>query len=66
MGFLTLTGYVANAQQSPAATRGLFSYIIGVTFICTIGQIITFALYDLDGKIDGIRAELAERKMSGK
>ena len=63
---LTLTGYVANAQQSPAAIRGIIFLYIGVTFICTIGQIITFALYDLDGKIDGIRAELAERKMSGK
>ena len=63
---LTYTGYVANAQQSPTAIKGIIFLYIGVTFICTIGQIITFALYDLDGKIDGIRAELAARKTGEK
>lgn len=59
---LTFTGYVANAQQTPTAINGIIFLYVGVTFICTIGQIITFALYDLDGKIDGIRKELAARK----
>ena len=63
---LTFTGYVANAQQSPTAIKGIIFLYIGVTFICTIGQIITFALYDLDGKINGIRAELTARKISAK
>lgn len=59
---LTFTGYVANApQQTPMAVNGIIFLYIGVTFICTIGQIIVFALYDLDGKIDNIRKELAER-----
>ena len=58
---LELTGYVANSAQTTAALNGIIFLYIGVTFICTIGQIIVFALYDLDGKIDGIRAELAER-----
>lgn len=59
---LTFTGYVANAQQSPLAIKGIIFLYIGVTFICTIGQIIAFALYDLDGKIDGIKADLAAGK----
>ncbi len=59
---LTWTGYVANAaQQTTTATNGIIFLYIGVTLICTIGQIIVFALYDLDGKIDGIRADLAKR-----
>lgn len=58
---LELTGYVANQPQIPSAINGIIFLYIGVTFICTIGQIIVFALYDLDGKIDGIRAELAQR-----
>lgn len=59
---LTLTGYVANApQQTPAATNGIIFLYIGVTFLCTIGQIIVFACYDLDGKIGGIRKELEKR-----
>jgi len=58
---LELTGYVANAPQTDSAINGIIFLYIGVTFICTIGQIIIFALYDLDGKIDGIRAELAKR-----
>lgn len=59
---LTLTGYVANAaQQTPAATNGIIFLYIGVTFICTIGQIIVFACYDLDGKIGDIRKELEKR-----
>ena len=59
---LTLTGYVANApQQTPAATNGIIFLYIGVTFLCTIGQIIVFACYDLDGKIGGIRRELEKR-----
>lgn len=60
---LTLTGYVANApQQVPAAINGIIFLYIGVTFICTIGQIIVFSLYDLDGKIGDIRKELESGK----
>lgn len=56
---LTLTGYVANAaQQTPAAINGIIFLYIGVTLICTIGQIIVFVFYDLDGKIGQIRKEL--------
>lgn len=62
---LTLTGYVANAaQQTTAATNGIIFLYIGVTFICTIGQIIVFACYDLDGKIVEIRKELEQRKQA--
>lgn len=60
---LTLTGYVGNAaQQASSAINGIIFLYIGVTLICTIGQIVVFALYDLDGKIDGIRAELAKKR----
>lgn len=58
---LDLTGYVPNAAQTASALGGISFLYIGVTFICTIGQIIVFALYDLDSKIDGIRTELAQR-----
>ena len=44
---LGLTGYVANAAtQTPAATNGIIFLYIGVTFICTVVQIIIFALYN--------------------
>ena len=59
---LAIVGYIPNAFEQPAsAISGIIFMYIGVTFICTIGQIIVFALYDLDGKIDSVRAELAER-----
>ena len=57
---LGLTGYVANAAtQTPAATNGIIFLYIGVTFICTVVQIIIFALYNLDGKMPEIRNALA-------
>lgn len=57
---LGLTGYVANAAtQTPAATNGTIFLYIGVTFICTVVQIIIFALYNLDGKMPEIRNALA-------
>lgn len=60
---LTLTGYVANApQQATSAVNGIIFLYIGVTLICTIGQIIVFAFYNLDGKIGDIRKELEARK----
>lgn len=61
-GVLSFTGYIANAsQQTAAATNGIIFLYIGVTFICTIGQIIVFAFYNLDGKMDQIRTDLAGR-----
>lgn len=57
---LGLTGYVANAAtRTPAATNGIIFLYIGVTFICTVVQIIIFALYNLDGKMPEIRNALA-------
>ncbi|VUX16347.1 Glucuronide carrier protein [[Ruminococcus] torques] len=57
---LGLTGYVANAAtQTPAATNGIIFLYIGVTFICTVVQIIIFVLYNLDGKMPEIRNALA-------
>ena len=59
---LALVGYVAASPTQPdSAIAGIIFMYIGVTFICTIGQIIVFSLYDLDSKIDGVRAELAQR-----
>lgn len=59
---LALTGYVGNAPtQTPAAVNGIIFLYIGVTFICTLGQILIFALYNLDGKMPQIREELSQR-----
>lgn len=56
---LTLTGYVPNAvSQTAAATNGIIFLYIGLTLICTLGQILVFAFYDLDEKIGDIRREL--------
>lgn len=61
---LGMTGYVANAaSQTPAATNGIIFLYIGVTFICTIVQIIIFALYNLDGKMPEIRSALSEKSV---
>lgn len=58
---LALTGYVGNAPtQTPAAVKGIIFLYIGVTFICTLGQILIFALYNLDGKMPKIREELSK------
>lgn len=59
---LALTGYVGGAAvQTTSAINGIIFLYIGVTLICTIGQIIIFALYDLDKKMPQIRKELNER-----
>lgn len=58
---LTLTGYVANQAQTPAALNGITFLYIGVTLLCTIGQIIIFIFYNLDDKMPQVREELAER-----
>ncbi len=59
---LALTGYVGGAAlQTISAINGIIFLYIGVTLICTIGQIIIFALYDLDKKMPQIRKELEER-----
>lgn len=58
---LTMTGYVAGAAQTATATNGIIFLYIGVTFLCTIGQIIVFAFYNLDSKMPQIRQELADR-----
>lgn len=59
---LSLTGYVGGAAtQAASAINGIIFLYIGVTFICTIGQIILFALYDLDNKMPEIRKALDER-----
>ena len=59
---LALTGYVGNAPtQTPAAVNGIIFLYIGVTFICTVGQIIIFAIYDLDSKMPEIRAALSRQ-----
>ena len=59
---LALTGYVGGAAvQATSAINGIIFLYIGVTLICTIGQIIIFALYDLDKKMPQIRKELEER-----
>ncbi len=63
VGFvLALTGYVGGAAtQTPAAVNGIIFLYIGVTLLCTIGQIIIFFLYRLDEKMPQIREELAAR-----
>lgn len=59
---LALTGYVGGAAvQTPSAVNGIIFLYIGVTLICTIGQIIVFAFYNLDSKMPQIRKELNER-----
>lgn len=59
---LALTGYVGNAPtQAPSAVNGIIFLYIGVTFLCTIGQIVLFALYNLDGKMPEIRETLSKR-----
>lgn len=59
---LTLTGYVGKAAtQTPSAITGIIFLYIGVTFICTIGQIVVFALYDLDKKMPEIREALNKK-----
>ena len=59
---LALTGYVGGAAtQTPSAVNGIIFLYIGVTLICTIGQIIVFAFYNLDSKMPQIRTELNER-----
>lgn len=59
---LALTGYVGGAaSQAPSAINGIIFLYIGVTLICTIGQIIVFAFYNLDSKMPQIRKELDER-----
>lgn len=59
---LTLTGYVAKAPtQTAMATNGIIFLYIGVTFICTIGQIIVFACYDLDNRMGEIRADMSRK-----
>ena len=58
---LTLTGYVANQAQTPTALNGITFLYIGVTLLCTIGQIIIFIFYNLDDKMPQVREELAER-----
>ena len=40
---------------------GIIFLYIGVTFLCTIGQIILFALYDLDKKMPEVRKALSEQ-----
>ena len=60
---LTFTGYVANAaQQTTSATNGIIFLYVGITLICTIGQLVIFLIYDLDKKMPQIRKELAEKK----
>lgn len=59
---LTLTGYVAKAPtQTAMATNGIIFLYIGVTFICTIGQIIVFACYDPDNRMGEIRADMSRK-----
>lgn len=59
---LALTGYVGGAaQQASSAINGIIFLYVGVTLICTIGQIIIFAFYNLDSKMPQIRKELNER-----
>ena len=59
---LSFTGYVGGAAtQTATAINGIIFLYIGVTFICTIGQIILFAMYDLDNKMPEVRKALDER-----
>lgn len=59
---LTLTGYVAKAsQQTAPALNGIIFLYIGVTLVCTIGQLVIFSFYNLDQKMPQIRAELSEQ-----
>ncbi|MBR2995724.1 MAG: MFS transporter [Lachnospiraceae bacterium] len=59
---LAATGYVGGAAtQSASAVSGIIFLYIGVTFICTIGQIILFVLYDLDKKMPEVRKALSEQ-----
>ena len=62
---LSFTGYVGGAAtQTATAINGIIFLYIGVTFICTIGQIILFAMYDLDNKMPEVRKALDERNAS--
>lgn len=64
---LALSGYVGGAAtQTVSAINGIIFLYIGVTLICTIGQIIVFVFYNLDSKMPQIRKELNEKAENSK
>ena len=59
---LAATGYVGGAAtQAASAVNGIIFLYVGVTFLCTVGQIILFILYDLDNKMPEVRKALSDR-----
>jgi GPH family glycoside/pentoside/hexuronide:cation symporter len=60
---LAATGYVANAQQGPAATRGILALVGYFPALCLIVAVVLGLLYPLTAaRIEEINADLRARK----